>query len=108
MAEGMKHDGGKPQFDLLEDGCPNAILGVVEVMSWAVEVKGYEPGSWQFVQNGIKRYSAAIRRHQNAKARGERYDAESGKLHDFHVATNALFLAEFEARADLLNKATPQ
>lgn len=95
-----KRDQGKPQFDLLTEGCPLAQLGLVEVLTWAVEVKGYRPHSWQTVPEAIKRYTAALHRHLNAKARGERYDAESGKLHDFHVLACATFLAELEARAD--------
>ena len=98
-----KWDKGKPMFDLLDDDCPQALLGVVQVMSWAVEHKGYLPGSWQTVPEAIKRYGAAMRRHQNAKARGERYDIESGLLHDFHIATNAIFVAELEARLDIAN-----
>lgn len=98
-ATGMKFDGGKPRFDLLEFGCPDALLGVVMVMTWAIEVKGYKPDSWQDVPDAIRRYSAAIRRHQNAKARGETHDSESGYLHDWHIATNALFIAQLEHNA---------
>lgn len=99
-ARGMKFDGGKPRFDLLEFGCPDALLGVVKVMTWAIEVKGYEPHSWQGVEDAYTRYTAAIRRHQNAKARGETHDPESGFPHDWHIATNALFLAQIQHNAD--------
>lgn len=95
-----KRDQGKPQFDLLTEGCPQAQLGLVRVLTWAVEVKGYKPHSWQTVPEAIRRYTAALHRHLNAKARGERYDAESGLLHDLHVLACATFLAELEARAD--------
>lgn len=98
--KGMKFDGGKPRFDLLEFGCPDALLGVVKVMTWAIEVKGYEPHSWQGVKDAYTRYTAAIRRHQNAKARGETHDQESGFPHDWHIATNALFLAQLQHNAD--------
>ncbi|AGK48647.1 hypothetical protein BTI_1594 [Burkholderia thailandensis MSMB121] len=98
--KGMKFDGGKPRFDLLEFGCPDALLGVVKVMTWAVEVKGYEPHSWQGVEDAYTRYTAAIRRHQNAKARGETHDPESGFPHDWHIATNALFLAQLQHNAE--------
>ncbi|WP_218829726.1 dATP/dGTP diphosphohydrolase domain-containing protein [Burkholderia aenigmatica] len=97
---GMKFDGGKPRFDLLEFGCADALLGVVKVLTWAVEVKGYEPHSWQGVDDAYTRYTAAIRRHQNAKARGEVNDAESGFPHDWHIATNALFLAQLQHNAE--------
>ena len=95
-----KRDQGKPQFDLLENGCPLAVLGLVQVLTWAVDVKEYKPHSWQTVPEAITRYSAAMRRHQNAKARGERYDPESGLLHDFHIMASATFIAELEARID--------
>ena len=95
-----KRDAGKPQFDLLENGCPLAVLGLVQVLTWAVEVKGYTPHSWETVPDAITRYGAALRRHQNAKARGERYDSESGLLHDFHIMASATFIAELEARID--------
>ncbi|MDI9686600.1 dATP/dGTP diphosphohydrolase domain-containing protein [Burkholderia cenocepacia] len=94
LAGGMKFDGGKPRFDLLEFGCPDALLGVVKVLTWAVEVKGYKEHSWQGVEDAETRYTAAIRRHQNALARGERNDSESGFPHEWHIATNALFLAQ--------------
>lgn len=92
--KGMKFDGGKPRFDLLEFGCPDALLGVVKVMTWAVEVKGYEPHSWQGVEDGERRYAAAQRRHDNALARGETHDPESGFPHEWHIAANALFRAQ--------------
>ncbi|WP_197523842.1 dATP/dGTP diphosphohydrolase domain-containing protein [Burkholderia lata] len=100
QAAGMKFDGGKPRFDLLEFGCADALLGVVKVMTWAVEVKGYKPHSWQSVEDAYTRYTAAIRRHQNAKARGEVNDSESGFPHDWHIATNALFLAQVQHNAE--------
>lgn len=95
-----KRDQGKPQFDLLTDGCPLAQLGLVLVLTWAVEVKGYKPHSWQTVPEAIRRYTAALHRHLNAKARGERYDPESGLLHDLHILACATFIAELEARID--------
>lgn len=99
-ATGLKLDTGKPRFDLLEFGCPDALLGVVKVLTWAVEGKGYEPHSWQNVEEGETRYTAAIRRHQNAIARGEKNDSESGYPHEWHIATNALFLAQLRHNRD--------
>ncbi|WP_196481699.1 dATP/dGTP diphosphohydrolase domain-containing protein [Burkholderia cepacia] len=96
---GMKFDGGKPRFDLLEFGCPDALLGVVKVLTWAVEVKGYEPHSWQGVEDGERRYAAAQRRHDNALARGETHDPESGFPHEWHIAANALFRAQLQHNA---------
>ncbi|WP_208446883.1 dATP/dGTP diphosphohydrolase domain-containing protein [Burkholderia ambifaria] len=99
-ARGMKFDGGKPRFDLLEFGCADALLGVVKVMTWAIEVKGYEPHSWQGVEDAETRYTAAIRRHQNARARGQLNDPESGYPEEWHIATNALFLAQLRHNRD--------
>lgn len=104
QADTKKLDQGKLRFDLFDSGFPLAVSGVVDVMTWAVEVKGYEPHSWREVQDAIRRYSAALSRHRNLKEQGERYDKESGKLHDFHIAFNALAVAQLEAEADRLTK----
>ena len=89
-----KRDTGKPRFDLLEDGCPDALLDVVKVMTWAVEVKGYRAHSWKEVPEARRRYRAAMSRHRNALARGELLDEESGLPHEAHIACNAIFLAQ--------------
>lgn len=89
-----KRDTGKPRFDLLEDGCPDALLDVVQVMTWAVEVKGYRAHSWKEVPEARRRYRAAMSRHRNALARGELLDKESGLPHEAHIACNAIFLAQ--------------
>lgn len=105
MAEGAKFDGDKPRFDLLWDGMPNALLGVVKVLTFGA--KKYSDHSWQNVPDAIRRYSAANLRHQNAIARGETHDLNehgltdenhSGLPHDFHIACNSLFLAELRER----------
>lgn len=104
--QAFKADAGKPDFDLLMHGMPNALLGVVKVLSWAVAPKpmkpypdggkGYLPHSWQQVPAAKRRYRAALQRHENALARGETHDDESGLHHRYHIATNSLFLAELE------------
>lgn len=98
-AQAFKSDAGKVQFDLLEDGAPNALLEIAKVMSWAVEVKGYHPHSWQEIPDAIRRYKAALGRHRNAIARGERYDPESGLLHWAHAACCVIFITELELRS---------
>lgn len=104
--QAFKSDAGKPDFDLLMSGVPNALLGVAQVLTWAVSPppmkpwpdggKGYTPHSWQKVPDAKRRYRAALLRHQNKVARGEQFDDESGLSHWYHIATNALFLAELE------------
>lgn len=104
--QAFKADAGKPRFELLMDGCPDALLDVVKVLTWAVQEKkdapwpeggkGYVPHSWQEVTEAKRRYRAALQRHENAIARGELNDPESGLPHRAHVATNALFLAQLD------------
>jgi hypothetical protein len=89
------------------DGRPHALLDVVKVLSWAVAAKlddtwdngggkGYVPHSWKGVPEAKRRYRAALQRHENALARGEVLDRESGLPHRAHIATNSLFLAELD------------
>lgn len=104
--QAFKADDGKPRFELLMDGMPNALLDVAKVLTWAVQAKkdepwptggkGYVPHSWQQVPEAKRRYRAALQRHENAIARGEINDPESGLPHRAHIATNALFLAELD------------
>lgn len=95
-AQAFKSDGGKVRFDLLDDGCPNALLMIAKVLTWAVEVKGYHPHSWKEVPEASRRYRAALSRHRNAIARGEVLDPESGYPHWAHVACCTIFLLELE------------
>lgn len=95
-ATAFKADGGKVRFELLEDGCPNALLLIAKVMDWAVTVKGYHPHSWREVPEASRRYRAALARHRNAIARGEVLDPESGYPHWAHIACCTLFLLELE------------
>lgn len=94
--QAFKADGGKPRFDLLMDGAPHALLDVVKVLTWAIEVKLYVPHSWKEVPDAKRRYRAALQRHENAIARGEVNDPESGLPHRAHIACNAIFLAELD------------
>lgn len=96
LAQAFKSDGGKPRFDLLDDGCPNALLAVTKVLTWAVDTKGYHPHSWREVPEASRRYRAALARHRNAIARGEVLDEESGLPHWAHAACCTLFLLELE------------
>lgn len=97
----FKADDGKPNWYLLmsRKGCARALAGVVRVLSFAVrEVakggKGYTPHSWRKVPDAKERYESALYRHLSDINSGETHDRESGESHWYHVATNALFLAE--------------
>jgi len=100
-AQAFKADDGKPNWFLLMSGkgCARALAGVVRVLSFAVRSKdkggkGYAEHSWREVPNAKERYQAALYRHLNKLELGESHDDESGESHWYHVATNALFLAE--------------
>ena len=99
--QAYKADDGKPNWFLLMSGkgCAKALAGVVRVLSSAVRSKdkggkGYTEHSWREVPNAKERYQAALYRHLNKLELGETHDDESGESHWYHVATNALFLAE--------------
>lgn len=99
-AQAFKADAGKPRWVLLMRGCYKALASVVRVLTFAVTPtdqggKGYVPHSWKEVPNAKERYEDALYRHLDAIRQGETKDPESGELHWAHVATNALFLAEF-------------
>jgi hypothetical protein len=99
-AQAFKADAGKPRWVLLMRGCSKALASVVRVLTFAVTPtdqggKGYVPHSWKEVPNAKERYEDALYRHLDAIRQGETQDPESGELHWAHVATNALFLAEF-------------
>lgn len=97
----LKADAGKPNWSLLmtRPGCAKALAGVVRVLSFAVRPvaeggKGYTPHSWRQVPEAKDRYLSALYRHLAAVENGEEHDVESGESHWYHIATNALFLAE--------------
>ena len=95
---GLKYDKDKPRWNLLMGGCALALQGVVAVLTFGA--KKYAANSWQTVEHAEERYRDAMYRHLSAF---EQYgilskDDESGLLHIFHVATNALFLSHFAAK----------
>lgn len=107
---GRKDDTGKVRMELMND-LPRAIEGVAKVLTWAVTQKQppYEPGSWLNVDNFFNRYQGAMLRHQTSMNKQGRYsvDKETQLLEAFHIATNAMFLAEKLARElEDLNRTT--
>lgn len=95
VAGALKFDSAKPMMDLLLDGCPHALEGVGAVLTYGFKKYGGKHG-WKSLEDAVKRYEAAMIRHQLAKAKGEVIDPESGLPHSFHIACNALFLAQLE------------
>jgi hypothetical protein len=94
MSKDLKFDAGKDNWTLLRTGCTNALQGVIRVLMFGA--KKYEAHSWKKVENAKIRYRDAMERHlAEIDLHGDdSLDSESGMLHWYHVACNALFLAE--------------
>jgi hypothetical protein len=96
MAEGLKHDGGKLEINLL---IFKYLFGVIKVLMFGA--KKYKPNSWQNVENGAVRYYAALGRHYFAMQKDDvsldlnALDEESGLPHVWHMQCNAYFLEKF-------------
>lgn len=84
---GMKHDNGKPRWDLLPW---RPVTEVVKVLTFGAGKYGAD--NWQTVPNARNRYFAAAMRHLTAWESGERLDPESGYHHLAHAICCLLFL----------------
>lgn len=89
MTTGIKHDLGKPEFNLIP---PRAELAMASVLTFGAAK--YAPDNWKLVDNAETRYLAAAMRHLNAYRAGEVYDRESGLQHLAHALTCLAFLIE--------------
>jgi hypothetical protein len=93
---------GKVQMHMVDDGFPNALRAVAEVMTWAAVAKGYKLHDWRNLPEADVALPSAGYRHRNdnsvQKAQGlnalDRTDHESKLLHKAHEAFN--ILAELE------------
>lgn len=81
---------------LVLGGFPRALKAVAEVATFGA--RKYTPGGWQYVPNGIERYSDAQYRHMLDRLCGEDVDAQTGLLHKAHEAWNALAVLELSLR----------
>lgn len=88
---GVKHDAGKPRWDLLPLRGTGA---VVDVLTFGAQK--YAPDGWRTVPDADDRYYAAALRHLVEWRMGRQIDPESGLTHLAHAACNLLFLAELE------------
>lgn len=88
----MKFDGEKPRMDLVIRGFPRALLEVGKIATFGC--RKYAEDSWLTVPNALKRYEAALTRHELAQHHEGEYDLESGLLHKAHLAWNALATLE--------------
>lgn len=93
---------GKVQQHMVDDGFPNALKAVAEVMTWAANNKGYKLHDWKNLPDADIEFPSAEGRHRTEnsiqKASGlkalERTDHESNLLHVAHKVFNGL--AELE------------
>ena len=82
ITDGLKHDGGKLRYDLVE---PTTIESLAKVMTYGQE-KGYKEHSWKNVKR--ERYIAAFYRHFIEYLKGNKTDDESGLEHLQHALFN--------------------
>ena len=112
---GRKDDTGKLDMTLLDD-LPHALEAVAEVLQWAITKKApvpYVRGSWQGVDDGTRRYLAALQRHMSNRNKARLADLPEGEVRGLepvdhetklrelaHIATDALFALELAIRND--------
>lgn len=86
---GVKHDSGKPRWDLLPFSAVNELAKVLEFGA-----RKYSPDGWRRVEGLKARYIAAGLRHVAAFATGEELDKESGLHHLAHALCCFAFVLE--------------
>ena len=93
MTEGIKHDGGKPRYELLP---PELLHGVSDILTFGAAK--YSDRNWEL---GMKwsRVFGALMRHMWAWWAGEKADPETGKSHLWHAGCCVAFLIAYEARS---------
>lgn len=87
LSAGVKHDSGKPRWDLVPMRAVQAIADVL-----AHGARKYGANNWQGLEDFEARYYAAALRHLTAWRGGEHTDPESGLPHLAHAACSVVFL----------------
>lgn len=97
MEEAIKNDikDGKLRWDLLP---LELVEEIVKVFTFGSQK--YAPNTWMNLENGERRYHAALLRHLCAFEKGETHDPESGLNHLSHVAWNALAILHFSLQKE--------
>ncbi len=96
LTEGMKFDGDKPDWSLLN---METVQGLVRVLTMGATK--YSRHNWIDVEP--YRYYAALLRHITAWSNGESIDNESGLNHLYHAMANLYFLIEHENKGNKYN-----
>lgn len=87
--EGLRFNEGKNRLDLIPSEW-------IEGLGWILTfgAKKYADRNWELGMDWSK-VEASLRRHDTAFWKGEDKDPESGLLHPYHTAWNALALAYY-------------
>ena len=93
MSKGVKYDGDKPRYDLIE---PKALEDLARVLTFGC--KKYSDENWRHVENAEKRYYSALLRHVEAWRRGDSLDEETGIPHLSHAMACLMFLHWFDSK----------
>lgn len=89
---GVKHDQGKPRYDLLP---PELLEATAQVLTFGAAK--YSSRNWEQGMHWGRPF-AALMRHMWAWWRGEEADPETGMSHLWHASCCIAFLIAFEAR----------
>ena len=88
---GLKYDSEKPRWDLLP---LDIIEEIVKVLT--IGAQKYDDDNWRKVENGKKRYYAAMMRHIKDYQSGEMLDPETGLPHLAHAGCCLIFIMGLE------------
>lgn len=91
-SEGIKHDAGKPRYDLIP---PEALDGLARL--YAMGAQKYDARNWEKGMDWSRLF-AALQRHSWKWFRGETFDAEDGQHHLLSVIWCAMALYTYQAR----------
>lgn len=89
---GIKHDDGKPRWDLLPY---DAVEGAIIILTEGAHEYGER--NWEEGMQWSRPY-AALQRHITSWWNGESFDKKSGKSHLWHALCELLFLVAYERR----------
>ncbi len=94
----VKLDQGKLRYDLMPF---DALDAVAEILTYGIKKYPKPEENWRVnsTKEDIARYKAARLRHISMEAQGQVYDEESGMPHEWHIATNSLFIIALEKKS---------